>query len=38
VRIVANRLEPGETARFTLVRGSARRVVSVRLGERPPAG
>jgi S1-C subfamily serine protease len=38
VRIVANRLEPGETARFTLVRGSARRVVTVRLGARPPAG
>jgi S1-C subfamily serine protease len=38
VRIVANRLQPGETARFTLVRGSARRVVSVRLGERPSAG
>jgi S1-C subfamily serine protease len=35
VRIVANRLEPGETARFTLVRGAARRTVSVRLGERP---
>jgi S1-C subfamily serine protease len=38
VRIVANRLEPGETARFTLVRGTARRVVSVRLGRRPSAG
>jgi S1-C subfamily serine protease len=38
VRIVANRLEPGETARFTLVRGAARRVVTVRLGSRPPAG
>ena len=38
VRIVANRLEPGQTARFTLVRGGARRVVAVRLGERPPAG
>ena len=38
VRIVANRLEPGETARFTVVRGTARRVVAVRLGARPPAG
>ena len=38
VRIVATRLFPGEVARFTLVRGQARRVVKVRLGERPPAG
>jgi S1-C subfamily serine protease len=38
VRIVAARLYPGETARFTLVDGKARRVVEVKLGERPPAG
>jgi S1-C subfamily serine protease len=38
VRIVASRLVPGEVARFTLVDGKARRVVAVRLGERPPAG
>jgi S1-C subfamily serine protease len=38
VRIVATRLFPGDIARFTLVRGPARRVVSVKLGERPPAG
>jgi 2-alkenal reductase len=38
VRIVATRLVPGEIARFTVVRGAARRVVDVRLGERPPAG
>jgi S1-C subfamily serine protease len=38
VRIVATRLFPGERARFTVVRGHARRVVPVTLGERPPAG
>jgi len=38
VRIVATRLFPGEVARFTVVAGRARRVVAVRLGERPPAG
>jgi S1-C subfamily serine protease len=38
VRIVATRLVPGERARFTVVRGRARRVVPVMLGERPPAG
>ena len=38
VRLVATRLYPGEVARFTLVRGHARRVVKVTLGERPPAG
>jgi S1-C subfamily serine protease len=38
VRIVATRLFPGERARFTLVRGTARRIVPVTLGERPPAG
>jgi len=38
VRIVAGRLEPGETARFTVVRGSARRTVPVTLDARPPAG
>ena len=36
VRIVANELLPGEVARFTVVRGKARRVVRVTLGERPP--
>jgi 2-alkenal reductase len=38
VRIVGTRLFPGDVARFTVVRGVTRRVVSVRLGERPPAG
>jgi S1-C subfamily serine protease len=38
VRIVASDLVPGETASFTVVRGSARRTVQVRLGTRPPAG
>jgi S1-C subfamily serine protease len=38
VRIVGTRLYPGEVARFTLVRGHTRRVVRVRLGERPSAG
>jgi S1-C subfamily serine protease len=36
VRIVASRLLPGESARFTVVHGSARRDVRVTLGERPP--
>jgi S1-C subfamily serine protease len=36
VRIVASRLLPGESARFTVVRGAARRAVRVKLGERPP--
>jgi 2-alkenal reductase len=35
VRIVASRLLPGEVARFTVVRGQARRTVAVTLGERP---
>jgi S1-C subfamily serine protease len=38
VRIVTTRLVPGETARFTVVRGRHRRVVSVTLDERPPPG
>jgi S1-C subfamily serine protease len=38
VRIVAGRLLPGETARFTVVRGGARRTVPVTLEARPPAG
>ena len=38
VRIVSERLVPGETARFTVVRGKTRRVVPVTVGERPPAG
>jgi 2-alkenal reductase len=36
VRIVASKLFPGESARFTVVRGAARRDVRVTLGERPP--
>jgi 2-alkenal reductase len=35
VRIVAERLLPGEVARFTVVRGHARHVVPVTLDERP---
>ena len=38
VRIVATRLYPGETARFTVVAGQVRRVVKITLGKRPPAG
>ncbi|HZQ83030.1 MAG TPA: trypsin-like peptidase domain-containing protein [Gaiellaceae bacterium] len=39
VRIVATQLLPGQVARFTVVRGSARRTVRVKLTERPsPAG
>jgi 2-alkenal reductase len=38
VRIVATRLYPGEVARFTVVDGRTRRVVPVKLGERPGAG
>jgi S1-C subfamily serine protease len=38
VRIVTTRLVPGETARFTVVRGRHRRVVAVTLDERPPPG
>jgi S1-C subfamily serine protease len=38
VRIVAGRLVPGETARFTVVRGANRRTVAVTLEARPPAG
>ncbi len=38
VRIVASRLEPGQTARFTVVRGKERRVVPVTLGARRPPG
>jgi 2-alkenal reductase len=38
VRIVSERLVPGETARFTVVRGRQQRVVPVTVGERPPAG
>ena len=34
----ATRLFPGEVARFTVVAGHTRRVVAVKLGERPPAG
>jgi S1-C subfamily serine protease len=35
VRIVAERLVPGEVARFTVVRGTERRVVPVTLAARP---
>jgi S1-C subfamily serine protease len=35
VRIVAERLVPGEVARFTVVRGHERRVVPVTLAQRP---
>jgi S1-C subfamily serine protease len=35
VRIVTTRLVPGETARFTVVRGKRQRVVPVTLDERP---
>ena len=38
VRIVSERLVPGETARFTVVRGTQQRVVPVTVGERPAAG
>jgi S1-C subfamily serine protease len=38
VRIVASRLLPGQTARFTVVRGHERRTVPVRLGARQPPG
>jgi Trypsin-like serine proteases, typically periplasmic, contain C-terminal PDZ domain len=34
VRIVAERLVPGETARFTVVRGKQRRVVAVTMAAR----
>ena len=36
VRIVASTLLPGESARFSIVRGAVRRDVEVTLGERPP--
>ncbi len=35
VRLVGQRLEPGNTAVFTIVRGGDRRDVSIKLGERP---
>jgi S1-C subfamily serine protease len=38
VRIVTTRLVPGETAKFTVVRGKQRRVVDVTLAERPAPG
>jgi 2-alkenal reductase len=38
VRIVTTKLVPGETARFTVVRGEQRRVAAVTLDERPPPG
>jgi 2-alkenal reductase len=36
VRIVTTKFVPGETARFTVVRGKQRRIVPVTLAERPP--
>jgi S1-C subfamily serine protease len=38
VRIVSERLLPGETATFTVVNGKARRNVSVQLDDRPTTG
>jgi S1-C subfamily serine protease len=38
VRIVASRLLPGQTTRFTVVRGKAQRTVDVELGARRPPG
>jgi S1-C subfamily serine protease len=35
VRVVSEGLAPGQTVRFTILRGDERRVVSVRMGERP---
>jgi 2-alkenal reductase len=35
VRFVANRVRPGDVATFTIVRGSTRRTLAVRLAERP---
>jgi serine protease Do len=35
VRIIAERLTPGDTATFTIVRGGERRQIRVHLGERP---
>ena len=36
VRVVSERLAPGQVVRFTIVRDGRRMVVPVRLGERPP--
>jgi S1-C subfamily serine protease len=38
VRIVTTKLVPGETARFTVVRGKQRRIVPVTLDARPAPG
>jgi 2-alkenal reductase len=38
VRIVTTKLVPGETARFTVVRGQQRRIVPVTLDARPAPG
>jgi hypothetical protein len=35
VRIVGERLDPGQIARFTIYRGAEKLVVPVRLDERP---
>jgi 2-alkenal reductase len=36
VRIVSERLEPGQQATFQVVRGGERKSIAVKLGERPP--
>ena len=36
VRIVSERLEPGQQSTFEVVRGGSRKAIAVRLGERPP--
>ena len=37
VRLIAGRLFPGQTARFTILRDGEELVVPVKLGERPEA-
>ena len=36
VRIVSERLEPGQQSTFEVVRDGRRKAIAVRLGERPP--
>jgi S1-C subfamily serine protease len=36
VRLVGQGLEPGQTTRFTVLRGNDRRTLVVTLGKRPP--
>ena len=38
VRIVSERLEPGQQSTFQIVRGDERKAIAVRLGERPRGG